>query len=87
MMETTLARKIIESGGEVKTFTTPNSHSKIFGHFNPSILNDRGSLHVISRVCNYTLFHSELSDTIVEGRPLHYVGEDNSIFETTNHFT
>tara|TARA_Y100000022_G_C13253539_1_gene378411 strand:- start:1810 stop:2793 length:984 start_codon:yes stop_codon:yes gene_type:complete len=86
-METTLARKIIESGGEVKTFTTPNSHSKIFGHFNPSILNDRGSLHVISRVCNYTLFHSELSDTIVEGRPLHYVGEDNSIFETTNHFT
>ena len=86
MMET-LAKKIIENGGEVKTFIPPSNQSKSNGHFNPSIFNDMGSLHVISRECNYTLFHSEFGKTLFGDRPLHYVGEEGKIFDTTNHFT
>ena len=48
-----LAKKIVESGGVVKTFIPPTKNSKSHGHFNPSIINDRGSLHIISRECNY----------------------------------
>jgi predicted GH43/DUF377 family glycosyl hydrolase len=83
----TLAKKIVESGGVVKTFISPLKGSKSHGHFNPSIFNDRGSLHIISRECNYTLFHSELSKTLIDNKPLHYIGEEGEIFNTTNHFT
>ena len=89
MMET-LAKKIIESGGVVKTFIPPargSDRAKKNGHFNPSIFNDRGSLHVISRECTYTLFHSELGKTLVNEKPLHYIGEEGDIFRTRNHFT
>ena len=83
----TLAKKIVENGGVVKTFIPPSKGSKSNGHFNPSIINDRGSLHIISRECNYTLFHSELGKTLLGENPLHYIGEEGHIFETTNHFT
>ena len=83
----TLAKKIIKNVGEVKTFFTPTPYTKVFGHFNPSIFNDKGSLHVVSRTCNYTLYHSELGKTLLGGSPLHYVGEENEIFETINYFT
>ena len=83
----TLAKKIVESGGVVKTFIPPSKSSKSHGHFNPSIINDRGSLHIVSRECNYTLYHSELGKTLVNESPLHYIGEEGQYFNTTNHFT
>ena len=83
----TLAKKIIESGGVIKTFISPLKGSKSHGHFNPSIFNDRGSLHVISRNCNYTLFHSEEGKTLINEKPLHYIGDEGEIFNTTNFFT
>lgn len=83
----TLAKKIVESGGVVKTFIPPTKNSKSHGHFNPSIINDRGSLHIISRECNYTLYHSELGKTLVNECPLHYIGEEGENFNTKNHFT
>lgn len=85
-MDKTFAQNVILNGGLVKSITLPFLDVKSSGVFNPSIFNDRGSLHLNLRSCNYTLVHSELGNTLIGESPLHYVGDDGEIFKTENYY-
>lgn len=82
----TLAQKIIEYGGEIKSINLKIPTAPLQGYFNPSIFNDRGSLYLNLRSCDYTLFHSEKRSTLLYGSPLHYFDSGKEVVITRNYF-
>lgn len=82
----TLVKRIIEYGGEIKPINLKIPSAPIEGYFNPSIFNDRGSLYLNLRSCDYTLFHSEKRSTLMYTAALTSYGNKDNKFTTKNYF-
>ena len=67
----------IDNGGIIKPLIIPAEITNGTGLFNPSILNDNGTLLVNVRHCQYTLYHSELNNYEHPWGPLLYLNPDD----------
>tara|TARA_R100000030_G_scaffold101001_1_gene95682 strand:+ start:952 stop:1944 length:993 start_codon:yes stop_codon:yes gene_type:complete len=76
----------IDNGGIIKPLIIPAEITNGTGLFNPSILNDNGTLLVNVRHCQYTLYHSELNNYEHPWGPLLYLNpDDDKTLRTTNY--
>ena len=79
-------RDALEHGGILKPLLIPPEQTNGTGLFNPTILNDNGSLIGNVRHCQYTIYHSELGRFEHEYGPLVYLNPENDITLTTTNF-
>lgn len=77
----------LDRGGNIKPLIIPSTLTNGTGLFNPTIMIDDGKILVNVRHCQYTLYHSELSNYEHMWGPLLYLNPENDItLTTTNYF-
>jgi predicted GH43/DUF377 family glycosyl hydrolase len=78
---------VLQNRGSIHPLIIPFNFTNGTGLFNPSILNYNDKILVNIRHCQYTLYHSELSNYEHQWGPLLYLNpEDDLSLTTTNYF-
>jgi predicted GH43/DUF377 family glycosyl hydrolase len=76
-----------ENRGSIHPLIIPSELTNGTGLFNPSVFVDGNKIYVNIRHCQYTLYHSELSNYEHQWGPLLYLNpEDDLTLTTTNYF-
>lgn len=77
----------LENEGSICPLIIPSELTNGTGLFNPSVFVDENRIHVNIRHCQYTLYHSELSNYEHQWGPLLYLNPENDLtLTTTNYF-
>jgi len=80
------ANYCLDNGGVIKPLIIPSQFTNGTGLFNPTVFVEGDKILVNVRHCQYTLYHSELSNYEHQWGPLLYLNPENDLTLTTTNF-